>query len=57
MHDFTRNTRTDQPESQSIKDDATVASISVNALAIGVFVISATIGMNTDVDSYSPTSM
>jgi zinc transport system permease protein len=35
-----------------IKGDAAIALISASALAIGVFVISKTTGMNTDVDNY-----
>jgi zinc transport system permease protein len=35
-----------------IKGDAAIALISASALAIGVFVVSKTTGMNTDVDGY-----
>jgi zinc transport system permease protein len=35
-----------------IKGDAAIALISASALAIGVFVVSKTTGMNTDVDNY-----
>lgn len=35
-----------------IKGDAAIALISASALAIGVFIISKTTGMNTDVDNY-----
>jgi zinc transport system permease protein len=39
-------------ESGRIKGDAAIALISASAVAIGVFVISMTTGMNTDVDNY-----
>ncbi|MDR1082623.1 MAG: metal ABC transporter permease [Coriobacteriales bacterium] len=39
-------------ERGKIKGDAAIALISASALAIGVFVISKTTGMNTDVDNY-----
>jgi zinc transport system permease protein len=39
-------------ENSKIKGDAAIALVSASALAIGVFVISATTGMNTDVDNY-----
>lgn len=35
-----------------LKGDAAIALVSASALAIGIFVISATTGMNTDVDNY-----
>lgn len=35
-----------------IKGDAAIALVSASALAIGIFVISATTGMNTDIHSY-----
>ncbi|MDR3136828.1 MAG: metal ABC transporter permease [Coriobacteriales bacterium] len=37
---------------RQIRGDAAIALLSASSLAIGVFVISATTGMNTDVDSY-----
>ncbi|MCL2756505.1 MAG: metal ABC transporter permease [Coriobacteriia bacterium] len=39
-------------ESGRIKGDAAIALVSASAVAIGVFVISMTTGMNTDVDNY-----
>lgn len=39
-------------ENGSIKGDAAIALISASSMAIGVFVISVTTGMNTDVDNY-----
>ena len=39
-------------EKGRIKGDAAIALISASALAIGVFVVSMTKGMNTDIDSY-----
>lgn len=39
-------------EGGRIKGDAAIALVSASALAIGIFVISATTGMNTEVDSY-----
>jgi zinc transport system permease protein len=39
-------------ESSRIKGDAAIALIAASAMAIGVFVISVTTGMNTDVDNY-----
>jgi zinc transport system permease protein len=39
-------------ESNRIKGDAAIALVSASALAIGIFVVSATTGMNTDVDNY-----
>jgi zinc transport system permease protein len=39
-------------ESGLIKGDAAIALISASSIAIGVFVISVTTGMNTDVDNY-----
>ena len=39
-------------EQGRIKGDAAIALVSASALAIGVFVISMTTGMNTDVDNY-----
>ncbi|MCL1847588.1 MAG: metal ABC transporter permease [Coriobacteriia bacterium] len=35
-----------------IKGDAAIALVSASALAIGVFIVSITTGMNTDIDSY-----
>lgn len=35
-----------------IKGDAAIALVSASSLAIGIFVVSATTGMNTEVDSY-----
>ncbi|MDR3053300.1 MAG: metal ABC transporter permease, partial [Coriobacteriales bacterium] len=39
-------------ESSRIKGDGAIALISASAVAIGVFVVSMTTGMNTDVDNY-----
>ncbi|MDR3307830.1 MAG: metal ABC transporter permease [Coriobacteriales bacterium] len=39
-------------ESSRIKGDAAIALVSASSVALGVFVISVTTGMNTDVDNY-----
>lgn len=39
-------------EGGKIKGDAAIALVSASSLAIGIFVVSATTGMNTEVDSY-----
>lgn len=39
-------------EGGRVKGDAAIALVSASALAIGIFVVSATTGMNTEVDSY-----
>jgi len=39
-------------EGGRIKGDAAIALVSASSLAIGIFVVSATTGMNTEVDSY-----
>lgn len=39
-------------ESGRIKGDAAIALVSASSLAVGIFVVSATTGMNTEVDSY-----